>query len=216
VSVEVVVFGRAPVAGRVKTRLAREIGPEGAAAVYRLLLEAALAEAIDSGLPVSLDVAEPLDDCWSPPPGITVGLQAEGDLGQRMAAAFARRFAAGAKGVVLVGSDSPSITAGHFLLAARLCRQARVVLGPARDGGYWLVAQQRPGVAMFDGVPWSSPRTLEVTRALLERLRVTCVDLDTLRDVDTLEDLRDVIADDAVGPKLRRSLAGIVGAARLL
>ncbi len=91
-----------------------------------------------------------------------------------------------------------------------------MVLGPALDGGYWLVAQRQPGVAMFQGVPWSSPETLVATRSRLTELGVRYAELEPQRDVDTLEDLRAVVRDDGAPASLREQLAGIVRAAGLL
>ncbi|MDD5564016.1 MAG: TIGR04282 family arsenosugar biosynthesis glycosyltransferase [Thermoanaerobaculaceae bacterium] len=212
---EVVVFGRVPEVGRVKTRLALAIGGRAAAAAYRVLLERALAEAAASGFPVTLALAEPAAGAaWAPPPGVEVEVQAAGDLGARMAAAFAARFAAGARAVVLVGSDAPRIDAATIRGAAAACGRVPVVLGPALDGGYVLVAQRSPGVAMFADVPWSSADTLAATRARLARLGVDHEELDAVRDIDTGDDLDAALADPALPGDLRRRLEAIVAAAR--
>ena len=81
---EIVVFGRVPVPGRVKTRLAAALGPEAAASLYRLLLDRVLAEAGATGKPVVLALAEaaPAGSDWRPPPGVTVEIQSDGDLGR--------------------------------------------------------------------------------------------------------------------------------------
>ncbi len=77
-----------------------------------------------------------------------------------------------------------------------------MVLGPAADGGYWLVAQRRPGVDLFSGIVWSSPGTLAATRQRLEALAVTWVELDELSDIDTEDDLRAELADSRIDPGL--------------
>jgi rSAM/selenodomain-associated transferase 1 len=216
VRTDVVVFGRPPRAGRVKTRLAAAIGAAAAAEVYRALLEHTLAEALASEYPVTLAVAEPAaaPGAWFPPPGVGVERQADGDLGERMAAAFASHFTAGAGVVVLVGSDVPGLDAATMRRAAAACARAPVVLGPAVDGGYVLVAQQAPGVAMFAGVPWSSPDTLAATRARLALLGVGHEELETVRDIDTGDDLAAVLADPALAGDLRRRFEAIVATAR--
>ena len=213
---DVVVFGRTPEAGRVKTRLAAAIGARAAAQAYGAVLEHTLAEAVASGFPVTLALAERSrpGQAWAPPPGLGVELQAGGDLGARMAAAFAAHFAAGARVVVLVGSDTPRLDAAMIRRAASACDRTPVVLGPAADGGYVLVAQRAPGVGMFAGVPWSSPRTLEATRERLAVLGVGHEELETVRDVDTGDDLDAVLADPAVAGDLRRRLEAIVATAR--
>ncbi len=204
-SATVVVFGRLPSPGRVKTRLAESLGDEAAAAVYRVLLEHTLEEAAASGLPVELAVAEPVgdEDPLVLPAGVRVALQSSGDLGTRMAARFAAHFAAAEDVVVLVGSDIPALTRELLREAAERCSAVPVVLAPAHDGGYALLAQRAPGVAMFDGVPWSSRHTLAATRARLTALEVAWHELPPLADVDTAADLARAVAD----PTRPRSLA---------
>ncbi len=210
------VFGRVPEAGRVKTRLAASLGAAVAAEVYRALLEHVLAEALASGYPVTLALAEPAGPAaaWAPPPGVGVELQAGGDLGERMAAAFAGRFAAGAGVVVLVGSDAPGLDAALMRRAAAACARVPVVLAPALDGGYALVAQRAPGAAIFTGVPWSAPDTLAATRARLAALGAAHEELAAVRDIDTGADLDAALADPALPGDLRRRLEAIVAARR--
>jgi len=212
VRTEVVVFGRAPQAGRVKTRLAAAIGARAAAEAYRAVLEHTLAEAAASGFPVTLALAEPAGPGieWAPSPGVRVDLQVGGDLGEKMAAAFAAHFAAGAEVVVLVGSDTPRLDAAMIRRAAEACGRAPVVLGPAVDGGYVLVAQRAPGAGVFTGVPWSSPRTLTATRERLTLLGIGHEELETVRDIDTGDDLAAVLADPALAGDLRCRLEAIV------
>ena len=209
---DVVVFGRPPQAGRVKTRLAAALGPGAAAKAYQAVLEHTLGEAVASGFPVTLALAETAGPGveWAPPPGVGIELQAVGDLGARMAAAFAAHFAAGAGNVVLIGSDVPRLDATMIRGAAAACGRVPVVLGPALDGGYVLVAQRAPGVAMFAGVPWSSPDTLAATRARLGRLGVGHEELEPVRDIDTRDDLDAVLADPALAGGLRRRLEAIM------
>jgi rSAM/selenodomain-associated transferase 1 len=202
-SAEVVVYGRQPVPGRVKTRLAATIGERAAAAIYECLLEYTVAEAIASGFPVTLSLAAAADAGWCAPHGVRCEVQPEGTLGGRMAATFAARFAAGAAAVVLVGSDCAALARRHIVDAASRCAEGAVVLGPATDGGYYLVAQRQPGIDLFSGVPWSSPETLAATRSRIGAAGGAVVELEPLRDVDTAEDLRHALAD----PRLDRRLA---------
>lgn len=208
----VVVFGREPVPGRVKTRLAAGLGPERAAAVYAVLLDATLAVARRAAERVVLALAEPPSPGWVPAEPVELEVQVPGDLGRRMAAAFARRFAEGETRVVLVGSDCPALSAAHLRSAHAALDDVPVALGPAADGGYWLVAQRAPGVAgMFEGVPWSSPGTLAATRRRLGELDVAWRELPELSDLDTAEDLEAVLADLAVPAALRRRLERAAG-----
>lgn len=205
-SAVVVVFGREPVPGRVKTRLAREIGAARAAAVYAILLERTLEQARLSGLDPVLALAEPPSLGWRPPVPVPVEPQTGSDLGSRMAASFSRHFARGAEVVVLVGSDCPALRAEHLRTAAAACRSADVVLGPALDGGYWLVAQRAPGADLFTGVPWSSPATLDATRRRIAALGVCHRELEVLRDVDDSESLDSALSWAGAVPGLREAL----------
>jgi rSAM/selenodomain-associated transferase 1 len=211
---EIVVFGRVPMAGSVKSRLAAAIGPEAAAEVYRLLLDHVLAEARAAGPAVVLALADaaPAGVGWRPPPGVEVEIQAGEDLGARMRTAFDRRFAAGADAVVLVGSDLPGLTAGVLADARAALERAPVALGPSDDGGYWLVGQRRPGHDLFSGVPWSSPDVLDVTRRRLLELGIGHAELPLLRDLDTLADLEALAADPTLAERLRVRLGDLMRA----
>jgi rSAM/selenodomain-associated transferase 1 len=199
----IVVFGREPVAGRVKTRLAAEIGDRAAARVYGRLLENTLIEAAKCGARAMLSLADPPCAAFEPPVALPVEVQSEGDLGRRMGDAFRRRFAEGFDSVLVVGSDCPALTAAHLSAGLdRLRSQHPAVLGPAPDGGYWLVGQSRPGADLFSGIPWSSPRTLEATRERLRDLGIRWAELPVLADVDTASDLDRILASGTLASGL--------------
>src|SRR5262245_16550630 len=137
----VIVFVKAPRAGEVKTRLARTLGPEAACAAYRQLVEKLLTElsTLSGGeLRFSPDDAEGEIQSWLHP-GWQRRPQGKGDLGQRMGAAFSDAFAAGADRVVMVGSDCPEVTTADVRQAWSELKHYDVVVGPAMDGGYWLI-----------------------------------------------------------------------------
>jgi rSAM/selenodomain-associated transferase 1 len=202
----VVVFGREPIPGEVKSRLAAGIGAEAAARVYAAILEHTLDVARISGARVVLSLAEIPSGTWTREVDAVVEIQRGNDLGERMDDAFARRFAEGEGQVVMVGSDCPRFTATHVAKAAAKLGGADVVLGPATDGGYWLVAQRPPGLAMFARIPWSSPETLEETRKRIAALGGTWSELEELVDIDTLEDLELVLDDPRTPEPLREKL----------
>ncbi len=202
----VVIFGRQPVAGSVKTRLARGVGPGRAAAVYAALLRHALEVAQQGEAEVVLSLAATPAPGWKPPSPTAVEVQAPGDLGCRMAEAFARRFVAGARVVVLIGSDCPGLRPRHLVEAFSALETAGVVLGPATDGGYWLVGQRTPGIDLFSGVPWSHPETLAATRRRLHALGAAWSELEKLADIDTEEDLTSYCAAAAPGDEVAASL----------
>ncbi len=115
--------------------------------------------------------------------------QAGGELGVRMRDAFARAFAEGAERVVIVGSDLPEISASLLRRAFDLLDGSPAVIGPARDGGYYLLGLTGMIGGVFDGIEWSTPGVLAAT---LDRLRAAGVEpamLEPLSDVDTVEDL---------------------------
>lgn len=205
-----VVFAREPVSGRVKTRLAEGIGARPAAEAYAALLDHTAAAVRRVGVPWSVSVAEPSRPGWAARLAAEVEVQADGDLGQRMHACLVRWFSLGAQRVVIVGSDIARLSPAHLERALEALDRHPVVLGPATDGGFWLVGQRPPGFDCFSGVPWSTPDTLAATRRRLEALRVRWTEIDALPDVDTTDDLRRAIDDPLVDLALRRRLRAIL------
>lgn len=167
--------------GRVKTRLAQDIGDAAATEVHRRLLEHTLARLApgsgDFAPEIWVDGDGPLPAAARSMPVLR---QAEGDLGARMAAAFA----AGVR--VLVGSDIPPMSADYVAGALARLADCDLVLGPTEDGGYCLVGMNEPLAGVFRGIPWGSERVLEMT---LERAAGSRVELlEPLWDVDTALD----------------------------
>lgn len=189
------VFVRAPELGRVKTRLAAAIGDQAALRVYRRLAEHTLREAAAlAGEGVQVRVHHTPADAGNAVRAWLGGgpaylPQAEGDLGARMADAFARAFAAGAERVVIVGSDLPDLSAALLRRAFRSLDAHPAVLGPARDGGYYLLGLTRPVPGLFEGIAWSTPGVLAATLARFRDAGIEPAMLETLADVDEAEDL---------------------------
>ena len=202
----VVVFGREPAPGRVKTRLAAGIGGRAAARVYAVTLEQTLAVAVGSGARVVLSLAGPPSGAWVRGLDVLIELQDIGDLGDRMADAFSRRFAEGEERVMIVGSDCPYLATEHLRGAAVGLDDSDVVLGPASDGGYWLVAQRAPGVDLFSSIPWSSHNTLQRTQQRLDDIGASWSLLEELADIDTAEDFEAAIDDPRTPGELARRL----------
>ena len=202
----VVVFGREPVAGEVKTRLAAGIGGPAAARIYAVTLEHTLEAVVDSGARVVLSLAEAPSDEWARGIDCSIEVQGTGDLGDRMADAFERRFSEAEERVIIIGSDCPLITPEHLQAAADALADRDVVLGPAIDGGYWLVGQRRPGVDLFSDIPWSSHDTLDQTRQRLADVEASWTELEELRDIDNREDLAAALEDPRLPEDLCRRL----------
>jgi len=207
----VVVFGREPIPGEVKSRLAAGIGADAAAQVYGAILEHTLEVGRDSGARVVLSLAELPSGSWSLDQDVVVEVQRGDDLGERMADAFTRRFAEGERRVVIVGSDCPWLRGTHIAKASAKLGGADVLLGPATDGGYWLVAQRPPGLAIFSDIPWSSPETLGDTRKRIRALGGTWLELEELVDIDTVDDLELVLSDPRTPEALRAKLRAAFG-----
>lgn len=202
----VVVFGREPVPGRVKSRLAADVGQDVAAAVYRELLGHTLRVAASIDADLMLALAAPPARGWRPERAVAVEVQIAGDLGARLANAFTRRFAEGYRRVVVVGSDCPELAPHHLEGALAGLARHPVVLGPACDGGYWLVGVRAPALDVFTDIPWSTPGVLDATRARLRALGVSWLELECLHDVDTGTDLRRVLDGETLGGELRSRL----------
>jgi uncharacterized protein len=189
------VFAKAPVPGRVKTRLARDIGPAAAAALYRRLGRQVVAAAVGSGYRTLV---------WFTPPssrdavrGWLDGLgvagfwpQAGGNLGTRLVHAFGRSFAAGDCAVVIIGTDAPGVNRRIVAAAFRALRAHDLVLGPSLDGGYYLIGLSTPQPALFRAIPWSTGGVLRATEARARALGLSVRLLPPLRDVDRARDAR--------------------------
>jgi rSAM/selenodomain-associated transferase 1 len=180
--------------GAVKTRLAPALGAAAAAGLYRVLAEAAVRSTAPRGgeyerrLYFTPAEARAEMEAWFP--GEILVPQEGADLGSRMARAFDEAFRGGASRVAIIGSDVPALSRETVQEAFSSLRDHDLVLGPARDGGYYLVALRGPQPGLFAGIAWSTPRVLAATLARAEQLGLLVGCLEELRDVDTLEDLK--------------------------
>ncbi len=188
----VLVFLKAPRIGRVKTRLAKNIGLESALKVYRSLVERQLGE-LSPNDPVEIhyapaDALEEMHDWLGN--GYDFYPQCEGGLGLRLEHAVSEAFARGAKSVICIGGDCPSLNYKHLKQASvALQRDHDVVFGPSEDGGYYLVGIHEFHVELFQNIPWSTETTLEesMKKSMLLGLRVKS--LETLYDIDEINEL---------------------------
>jgi rSAM/selenodomain-associated transferase 1 len=189
------VFAREPVAGTVKTRLAKALGAPRALEAYRELLEATLAYATEARAQGIVGVIE----LWCTPEpgapffralaariGASLHAQSDGDLGARMRSAIADALTRNAC-ALLIGTDCPMLGAAGLAAAGQMLATHDAVLGPAEDGGFVLVGARIP--VAFDGVRWSSAHTLQDTRAAWTRAEVRWSELPPCWDVDEPADL---------------------------
>lgn len=197
----VVVFARAPEPGRVKTRLAASIGDEAACEVYRRM-----GAKVVASLTRDAERAYDVRVCLTPREGEDAvkrwlsgadayGPQIDGGLGERLRHEVDAAFGEGRSAVVLVGTDCLAVDDLRVREALSALGDVDAVVGPALDGGYYLLGLSRR-LEVFEGVAWSTAEVAEQTRALLRACGARWCELPVERDVDTVEDL------DAVGATL--------------
>ena len=178
----VIIFARAPRYGAVKTRLARDIGAGETLRFYRRTLSNLVRQLNGDGrFDVALAVTpDHLHTGW--PQVKRILAQGHGDLGRRMVRALR---AAGARRAVVIGSDIPDIAAAHVCSALAALGRAPFVLGPASDGGYWLIGARHPlrmRDGVLDGVRWSGAHTLQDTAGRLGDVAILDAVLDDIDD----------------------------------
>ena len=192
-----VVFARTLRQGRVKTRLEGVLTAAEACELHAALVEDVVDRAwrAAAGLAtVSLawsGTPEPgTEGALSLPRGLGVDVQPEGDLGERMALTVQGKLKGGARAVVIMGSDAPTLPEDHIVSAFGSLREADVVIGPARDGGYYLIGMTRLHLDLFRGIRWGSPEVLPVTLRKIRKAGLRCTKLGEWSDVDTPDEVR--------------------------
>lgn len=209
----IALFAKAPMPGKVKTRLVPALTPEQAAEFHAACVADTWEQLLDAP-------AEPFLFChraWEPYRELAGSngfrLQNSGDLGERMRGCFERLCSEGFDRVLIVGADSPALPKGRFAeLLALVQKENDAVLGPAEDGGYYAIGCRRPSPAMFAGVEWSTGRTFEQTRQALRAAGYRVHSGPGWWDVDTPADLERLLKLDDLGPALtawrRRTMLG--------
>ena len=194
----ILVFAKEPDPGRVMTRLIPLLGAQAAARLHSRFVHNTLDKACGAGLaPVELWCSPSIEtaffqDCLQRF-DITLQLQATGDLGQRMHHATGDALGRGTS-AVLVGTDCPGLRAADLEEAlAALARGAGAVLGPARDGGYYLVGLSQPVPHLFDSLEWGTATVFPDTVRRLEDRDIGYHRLVERDDVDTPEDYRRLV-----------------------
>lgn len=191
----IILFAKAPVAGRVKTRLCPPLTPQEAADIHLQFTTLMMKKLSSFEAVASIELHTDVDcDAWRAM-GVTTRLQCEGNLGDRMFFALAGSQATGSLSMI-AGSDAPALPVSY--LREILDSPADVTLGPTEDGGYYAIACRAPVQAgMFDGVRWSTEHTLADTVRAAEAcgLRVafgrTCWDVDSAADLERWRAVQD-------------------------
>ena len=196
------IFAKYPRAGKSKTRLAPLLGEEGAAQLHRQLALQTLSVA-QTLRALNDDVAVEVYSTGNTPEAMaslfgnqwTYRDQGDGDLGQRLQRAIGKAFQTSARRVLVIGTDCPLLTRQHLSDAFDALASADLVLGPARDGGYYLIGMSRLYRELFGQIPWSSANVLSQTKAVAARCGLKVALLPLLSDMDTPEDLADWAQD---------------------
>lgn len=213
-----VMFAKAPIPGEVKTRLCPPLTPDEAASLHGSFILDALERTshlakprrgkgrsgpagIDRFVACTPSPQHAFFKVLEQRHGVKLIEQVGDDLGARMEQAFAALFRKGYQRVILIGTDLPT-------LSEELCQQAfalldahDLVLGPALDGGYYLIGLKQQAPELFKGIPWSTPEVLNLTQEKATALGLKIGLLPSQRDVDTLDDLRALIAVAASSPR---------------
>ncbi|MGD1854721.1 MAG: TIGR04282 family arsenosugar biosynthesis glycosyltransferase [Leptolyngbyaceae cyanobacterium] len=186
-------FTRYPEAGNTKTRLIPHLGAVRAAELQRWMTAsvvreiAALGPEVDRQIHFSGGCLSQMQTWLGRQ--FTYLPQFAGGLGNRLHRAFLGNFQAGVRAVVAIGADCPDLSTRHFEQAFHRLQTHDVVLGPAADGGYYLIGLSRPQPKLFENIPWGTGEVFERTVAIANTLNLSIATLEQLRDVDRPEDL---------------------------
>lgn len=191
----IILFTRYPKPGTVKTRLISELGLATATFIARRLAErtaAHLSECARLSGAIPIVSYEGADEegmkAWLGP-GFHYYLQVGDDMGDRMYHSFRQALESGASSAVLVGGDIPDLTAEILVDALSALEDHDIVLGPSRDGGYYLIGMSQVHPFLFQGIPWSSDHVLEHTMGKAAELGFSVKLLGILNDIDRPSDL---------------------------
>ncbi|EMI45652.1 TIGR04283 family arsenosugar biosynthesis glycosyltransferase [Rhodopirellula sp. SWK7] len=191
----VIVLTRYPEPGLTKTRLIPAVGAEAASRIQDQLTKRALGVAMKYGGHSACDIEVRFAAGDRIRMENRFGLdktyrrQGEGDLGARLVDAFGVAFAEGAERVLVIGSDCPDLKPSLLSQANDALAEADVVLGPAQDGGYYLIGLRSARPELFEDIEWGSEDVLQQTRQRAREVGLKIHELKTLRDIDTPEDL---------------------------
>jgi len=203
----IALFARAPIPGRVKTRLIGSLSAEEVADLYRAFVfdawEMLSVLARETRLFLYVDWEH---QKWRALAGSSNRLQKGADLGERMLRCFEEMQAAGHQPLLILGSDSPALAPDTIAPWVELLGRHSALLGPAEDGGYYAIGCRAPHPRMFEGVEWSGAQTLAQTEAALERCGMPPGYLPLHYDVDVPADLERLRREPSLGRHTRRWL----------
>jgi uncharacterized protein len=185
-----IIFVRHPEKGKVKTRLAAKLGAAAALDIYERLLrhtrEIAMGMTVDKFIFYADGIQ--MNDAWDQP-GFFKKAQSAGDLGDRMMNAFEEIFAEGYSKVCIIGSDCAELSTSIVTKGFDALADSDVVIGPATDGGYYLLGMQQFYPQLFESIPWSTANVALQTIDIMHRSGIGVYQLPILSDVDEVEDV---------------------------
>ncbi len=184
----IILFVRKPELGKVKTRLAAEVGVERALEIYNLLLAHTkeVVSQVDAQLYVFYAGEVVQNDLWTSV-AYTKELQEERDLGGRMLLAF-QSVLQNCQSVLIIGSDCAQLRPTHLEEAWSKLESSDLVIGPSIDGGYYLLGMKKAHESLFLNMAWSTDTVADVTRERVSRLGLSIDELEVLSDIDYKED----------------------------
>lgn len=193
-------MAKAPVAGQVKTRLCPPLTPDEAASLHGSLVLDILERCqtlkeYDRILAGTPSRHHPFFRAVEARFHIPVWDQTGEDLGARMASVFKTAFDGPYRSVMVIGTDIPGMNPSLLISAEKSLRNHDIVLGPAKDGGYYLLGLRSPLPVLFEDMPWSTDQILALTKQKIQALGLSLAVLPELRDLDTVEDLHMFIQD---------------------
>ena len=193
-----VIFAREPVPGRVKTRLAKDVGIAAAAALYDLMLRHVVKSVISTQYDIIIcKTPESGGACFeSMVPGAVVRDQPKGDLGEKMSGVFRAEFTSGYKKICIIGTDCPGISSSDILLAFELLGNFQLVLGPSCDGGYYLIGLSVFHPELFDGIVWGTDEVLSGTLGIAQSLGIDYGCLAVRADIDEIAGIERYISEN--------------------
>jgi rSAM/selenodomain-associated transferase 1 len=206
-----VIFAKAPTPGQVKTRLCPPLTPDEAATLHGSFVLDTLERTKTAVTKLKL----PMDRYLACAPSSTLVffkimeerqavrlIDQEGDkLGERMSRTFETMFQRGYRHVIIVGTDVPSLPLDYYKQALAELDTHDMVLGPALDGGYYLIGLNKPAPAIFENIPWSTDQVLALTREKADGLDLSIGLVPEWQDVDTVDDLKNLIDASALDAK---------------
>jgi rSAM/selenodomain-associated transferase 1 len=186
-----IIFAKAPDKNNVKTRLSEHMSDEERLKLYIALLDKAIDKLSKNKNVETLICYTPSDKTeYFNKYGLKTFPQSEGDLGEKMFNAFVLTFQDGFGSAAIVGVDIPDLSEKIIENAFDLLTHKDIVFGPAIDGGYYLVGMKKPIRVVFEGIDWSTDRTLQQSIAATESQGYTLAYTETLSDIDTIDDVR--------------------------